>query len=49
MYFKTTAGKKAVKLMLGETLIKLGYKRAAGIVIINESEESECFVREQIL
>ena len=41
MYFKTTAGKKAVKLMLGETLIKLGYKRAAGIVIINESEESE--------
>jgi putative endonuclease len=41
MYFKTTAGKKAVKLMLGETLIKLGYKRAAGIVIINESEEIE--------
>jgi putative endonuclease len=27
MYFKTTAGKKAVKLMLGETLVKLGYKR----------------------
>jgi putative endonuclease len=36
MYFKTTAGKKALKLMLGETLLKLGYKRAAGIVIIND-------------
>ena len=39
MYFKTTAGKKAVKLMLGETLLKLGYKRAAGIVILNEDDD----------
>ena len=39
MYFKTTAGKKAVKLMLGETLLKLEYKRAAGIVMINDDEE----------
>ena len=39
MYFKTTTGKKAVKLMLGETLLKLGYKRAAGIVMINDNDE----------
>ena len=26
MYFKTSMGKKALKLMLGETLKKLGYK-----------------------
>jgi putative endonuclease len=32
MYFKTNPGKKAVKLMLGETLKKLGYKRSVGIV-----------------
>jgi putative endonuclease len=38
MYFKTTAGKKAVKLMLGETLLKFGYKRAAGIAIVNDDE-----------
>jgi len=38
MYFKTTAGKKAIKLMLGETLITLGYKRAAGIVVISEGQ-----------
>lgn len=36
MYFKTTAGKKAVKLMLGLTLLKLGYKGTEGIVVINE-------------
>ncbi len=36
MYFKTTAGKKAIKLMLGGTLLKLGYSRSAGIVVINE-------------
>lgn len=27
MYFKSTAGKKAIKLMLNSTLEKLGYKR----------------------
>jgi putative endonuclease len=36
MYFKTNAGKKAVKLMLGETLTKLGYKRATGVVVAND-------------
>ena len=41
MYFKTTAGKKAVKLMLGETLLKLGYKRAMGIVIINDDDKAK--------
>lgn len=35
-YFKTTAGKKAIKLMLGETLLKLGYKRTAGLAIFHE-------------
>jgi putative endonuclease len=33
MYFKTTAGKKAVKLMLSGTLKKLGYSTTAGIAI----------------
>ena len=28
MYFKTTSGKKAIKLMLNSTLEKLGYKKA---------------------
>jgi len=41
MYFKTTAGKKAVKLMLGETLLKLGYKRAMGNVIINDDDKAK--------
>jgi putative endonuclease len=36
MYFKTTAGKKAVKLMLGGTLLKFGYNRTAGIAVIRE-------------
>jgi putative endonuclease len=36
MYFKTTAGKKAIKLMLGSTLLKLGYNRSAGIAVIND-------------
>ena len=36
MYFKTTAGKKAIKLMLGETLITLGYKRTQSIVVTGE-------------
>ena len=35
-YFKTTAGKKAIKLMLGGTLVNLGYKRTAGIEIVSE-------------
>ena len=35
-YFKTTAGKKAIKLMLGGTLINLGYKRAMGIDLISD-------------
>ncbi len=38
MYFKTTAGKKAVKLMLGETLLKLGYNRTVGVGVTNEVE-----------
>jgi putative endonuclease len=29
MYFKTTMGKKALKLMLNTTLVKMGYKKAA--------------------
>ncbi len=36
MYFKTTAGKKAIKLMLGGTLLKLGYNRTAGIAVVHE-------------
>jgi hypothetical protein len=39
MYFKTTAGKKSVKLMLGNSLLKLGYNRSAGIPVINEGED----------
>ena len=38
MYFKTTAGKKAIRLMLGLTLLKFGYQRTAGITIINEEQ-----------
>jgi len=38
MYFKTTAGKKAVKLMLGDTLLKFGYQKASGVVILNDGE-----------
>src|SRR5690242_7654307 len=36
MYFKTSAGKKAVKLMLRETLLKFGYQSTVGIDIISE-------------
>lgn len=36
MYFKTTAGKKAVKLMLRETLLKFGYSSTVDIEIISE-------------
>ncbi|MEX1240967.1 MAG: GIY-YIG nuclease family protein [Cyclobacteriaceae bacterium] len=38
MYFKTTSGKKAVKLMLGGTLMKFGYNRTAGVTVINEDQ-----------
>ena len=36
MYFKTTAGKKAVKLMLRETLLKLGYNTTVGVIVDSE-------------
>jgi putative endonuclease len=36
MYLKTTAGKKAIKLMLGATLLKFGYPTTAGIALISE-------------
>jgi putative endonuclease len=36
MYFKTTAGKKAIKLMLRSTLLKLGYKRTPEIIVASE-------------
>lgn len=39
MYFKTTAGKKAIKIMLGVTLVKLGYSRTADIAVINDDGE----------
>jgi putative endonuclease len=38
MYLKTTAGKKAVKLMLGNTLRQFGYQSLAEMTIINEEE-----------
>ena len=42
MYFKTTMGKKAIKLMLAGTLVKLGYKNPGDpkVEIINEDSES---------
>ncbi len=40
MYFKATAGKKAIKLMLGSTLAKIGYKPIGNQTInILETEE----------
>lgn len=41
MYFKTSMGRKAIKLMLAETLSKLGYKQEGkgGIEIFNEGSE----------
>ena len=36
MYFKTTAGKKAVKLMLGRTLLKLGYSTTVGVIVTSD-------------
>jgi putative endonuclease len=38
MYLKTNPGKKAVKLMLGNTLLSMGYDRSKGIPVINEKE-----------
>ena len=35
-YFKTTAGKKAIKLMLSGTLLHLGYKASAGVEVISD-------------
>lgn len=39
MYFKTNPGKKAIKLMLGNTLLTMGYNRSKGIPVINEEGE----------
>jgi putative endonuclease len=36
MYFKTTAGKKAIKLMIGGTLLKFGYHTTAGVLVTSE-------------
>jgi len=36
MYFKKTAGKKAVKIMLRETLLKLGYSTTVGVIVNSE-------------
>lgn len=36
MYFKTAAGKKAIKLMLRETLLKMGYRGTVGIAFLYE-------------
>jgi hypothetical protein len=38
MDFKTNAGKKAIKLMLGNTLLSMGYNRRKGIPVIGEEE-----------
>jgi hypothetical protein len=42
MYFKTTMGKKAIKLMLRSTLEKMGYKNlpAKNIQVIEDAEEN---------
>ena len=42
MYFKTTMGKKAIKLMLAGTLVKMGYKNPGDpqVEIIYEDSES---------
>jgi putative endonuclease len=39
MYLKTTAGKKAVKLMLGNTLRQFWHQSLAGMQILSEAEE----------
>ncbi len=41
LYFKTTMGKKAIKLMLASTLAKMGYKNPGDpkVEIINEHAE----------
>jgi len=40
MYFKTTSGKKAIKLMLNSTLDKLGYKKPSIQFLFGDSEDS---------
>ena len=40
MYFKTTSGKKAIKLMLNSTLDKLGYKKPSIAFSFEENEDS---------
>ncbi|HLF45136.1 MAG TPA: hypothetical protein VI548_01840 [Chitinophagaceae bacterium] len=41
IYFKTTMGKKAIKLMLKDTLKKLGYKNQGGsrVEILYDNDE----------
>jgi putative endonuclease len=41
LYFKTTMGKKAIKLMLAGTLQKMGYKSVGGqkVEIVNDDSE----------
>ena len=41
MYFKSTAGKKAIKLMLTGTLLKLGYKGTTGILVNTQEAHPE--------
>jgi putative endonuclease len=44
MYFKTTMGKKAIKLMLAGTLVKMGYKKPGDPkveIIYEDSEEGD--------
>jgi putative endonuclease len=38
MYLKTTAGKKAIKLMLGGTLRKLGHSTMIGMGIVSDAD-----------
>ena len=38
-YFKTSMGRKAIKLMLGSTLTKLGYKASLRDIIIEYSDD----------
>jgi len=38
MYFKTSAGKKAIKLMLNSTLDKLGYKNPSIQFLFEDNE-----------
>jgi len=40
MYFKTSAGKKAIKLMLNSTLDKLDYKKPSIPFLFDDNGES---------